>query len=266
MTRAIIAGAGSLPGAVFAADPSAIVVTLAGVPSEVPKGAQVLEARFEQLGKLFTDLNAAGVTEVVLAGAMTRPDLDPALFDGPTAGLAPALVAAMGRGDDALLRLVIAMIEDQGFPVIGAHEAAPGLAAPAGQIAGPDPDDALIADAHKAAAILNALGPLDVGQAAVVAGGLCLGIETVQGTNALLSFVADTRSGGPGGALVKLPKPGQELRVDMPTVGPDTIGQAARAGLKGIMVAAGQILIIDRAETVARADVHGLSLWAQDAG
>ena len=266
MVRAIIAGVGALPGVVFAADPSAIVVTLAGVPSEIPKGAQVVEARFEQLGKLFTDLNSARVTEVVLAGAMTRPDLDPALFDGLTAGLAPSLVAAMGRGDDALLRLVIATIEEQKFSVIGAHQAVPELLAGAGLIAGPEPGRLLLADARKAAAILRALGPLDVGQAAVVADWLCLGIETVQGTNALLSFVTETRADTTGGVLVKLPKPGQELRVDMPAIGPETVTRAAAAGLGGIMIAVGQVLVIDRDRTIDAATVRGLSLWAQDAG
>ena len=114
--------------------------------------------------------------------------------------------------------------------------------------------------------ILLALSPLDVGQGAVVAGGLCLGIETLQGTDALLRFVAETPEHlqrGAGGVLVKAPKRGQDLRVDMPAVGPDTVRNAARAGLDGIVVSAGKVVLIDRDATRAALEETGLFLFAR---
>lgn len=262
---AVIAGEGALPGLVLAANHGAWMVRIEGVEAQNP-GAPEIAARFEELGRLFDDLRAAGIETVCMAGAMTRPALDPMAFDPRMRALAPRLMAAMQGGDDALLRLVIAVFEEEGFAVCGAHEVVPGLTAGPGLLAGPAPDRAARDDAQRAAAILAALGPLDVGQACVVAGGLCLGIETVQGTDFLLEQVAATDPRlrrGAKGVLVKRPKPGQDLRVDMPAVGPDTLRRAAAAGLAGVSVAAGAVLILDRAATLAAADEAGLFLLSQ---
>lgn len=255
MTLAILAGRGALPGVLLEAEP-AIVVRFRGV--EVALDGPMIEARFEQLGKLFTDLNRAGVTEVCLAGAMSRPVFDPVAFDPLTAKLLPRLTAAMGKGDDALLRDIMAVIEEAGFAIRGAHEVRPDLVAAVGPLAG-DPVGDL--DAARGRAVLAALGPLDVGQAAVVAGGQVIGVETLQGTDAMLDFVARTAP-GTGGVLVKRPKRGQDLRVDMPAIGPDTVRGAARAGLKGIEIAAGTVLLLDRAAVLAACAECGVSLWA----
>jgi DUF1009 family protein len=262
---AVIAGSGALPGAVLSANHGAWMVRVEGVEAQNP-GAPEISARFEELGRLFDDLRAEGIDTVCLAGAMRRPALDPMAFDPRMQALAPRLAAAMQGGDDALLRFVVSIFEEEGFAVRGAHELVPGMVAEPGRLAGPVPQRAEREDARRATAILAALGPLDVGQACVVAGGLCLGIETVQGTDFLLDQVRRTDPAlrrGARGVLVKRPKPGQDLRVDMPAIGPATVRASAAAGLAGIVIAAGEVLILEREATVAAAAEAGLFLVAQ---
>lgn len=247
-----------------AAHPEAVRVVFHGV--EHAMQPPLAEHRFEKLSQLFDDLKSRGVTRVVLAGAMSRPALDPAQLDPFMMQLAPRLMAAMQGGDDAILRLIIAVFEEQGFEVVGAHELLPGMTVPDGLFAGPEPSEAALADASRAADILLALSPLDVGQGAVVAGGLCLGIETLQGTDALLGFVAQTPAHlrrGKGGVLVKAPKRGQDLRVDMPVVGPDTVKNAAAAGLEGLVASAGKVLIVDQDATRKALEDSGLFLMGR---
>lgn len=262
---AVIAGSGPLPGLVLGARHGAWMVRIEGVTAQNP-GAPEIAARFENLGSLFAALRAEGIDTVCLAGPIARPALDPMAFDAKMQALAPRLMAAMKGGDDALLRLVVAVFEEEGFAVRGAHELVAELTAEPGLLAGDPPDRAARDDAHRAAEILAALGPVDVGQACVVAGGLCLGIETIQGTDALLAQVAATDPRlrrGARGVLVKRPKPGQDLRVDMPAIGPETVAGAAAAGLAGIVIAAGSVLLLDREATVAAARDAGLFLLAQ---
>jgi DUF1009 family protein len=255
-TRAIIAGGGRLPELLLKDGP-AVVVVFEPQSAQAP-GHDVITARFERLGALFDDLATSGVTEVCFAGAMARPRLDPTAFDDVTKALMPRLMKAMAQGDDALLRDVAALFEDRGIAVVGAHAIRSDLVAEAGCLAGrPLPE----VDVARARAVLDALGPLDVGQAAVAARGQMLGIETLQGTDAMLDFVARTAPGS-GGVMVKRPKPGQDLRFDMPAIGPDTVRAAAAAGLCGIEIAAGAVLLLDPASVLAACAETGLSLWA----
>ena len=240
-------------------------MAFAGAQADLPEPAG-LEAEFERLGALFDALRADSVTDVVLAGGLSRPALDPSRLDEKTRLLAPRLMSAMGGGDDGLLRVAIGAFEEEGFAVRGAHELLPALTAAPGLLAGPEPDEADLADAKRAREILNALGPVDVGQGAVVAGGICLGIETIQGTDALLKFVAETspeRRPAAKGVLAKAPKPGQDLRVDMPAIGPATVERAAEAGLAGIAFAAERTLLIGREELRAAAETARLFLYAE---
>lgn len=260
----IIAGLGGLPAALLAANPDALCVGFEGADLDL-RDDQVTCYRIEHLGALFDGLRAGGVTRVVMAGRVDRPAMDPAQLDPLTLSLAPRIMAAIQSGDDGVLRFVIEMIEEQGFRVIGAHELLPDLTAEPGLLAGPAPGDAHLADIARARQILTALAPVDVGQACVVAGGQCLGIESLQGTDALLRFVADTpdelRRGG--GVLVKRPKEGQDLRADMPAIGPGTILAAQKAGLDGIAIAAREVLLIDRAELIRFCEEAGLFILAE---
>lgn len=131
-----------------------------------------------------------------------------------------------------------------------------------------EPTAADIADTDRAAAIVEGLGGLDLGQGAVVAQGLCIAVETLPGTGAMLDFVADHRDmrprpNGPRGVFWKAPKPGQDRRIDLPTIGPDTVDQAARAGLAGIAWQAGGVILLEREDAVERARAAGVFLWAR---
>ncbi|OWU83581.1 hypothetical protein ATO6_17065 [Oceanicola sp. 22II-s10i] len=260
----LIAFGGRLPVEV-AASAEVHVVTFAGVETLLTPTSGTAH-RFETLGRVVSELRSVGTERIVLAGSLKRPALDQTAFDSETRALATALSVAVKRGDDAVMRLVIGFFEGQGLEVLGAHEVAPHLVAEPGLVAGPAPADGHRADADRAEAILGALGPLDVGQAAVVAGGRCLGIETVQGTDAMLRQVAETPAHhrpDAAGVLVKWAKDGQDLRADMPAIGPVTVDLAARAGLAGIVVEAGRVLILDRAAVVAAAEDAGLFVLAR---
>lgn len=261
---AIIACAGALPVALAAAEPEALLITLAGIPSALEGRSR--RHRLERIGALFADMREHGVTRVVFAGALARPALDPSAFDADMTALAPRLMAALGKGDDGLLRTVIEVFEEQDFAVVGPTEVLPALVAAAGLHLGPAPNAAEEADIARAAQILYAIAALDIGQGCVVAGGQCLGIETVQGTDALLAFVAGTDPKyrrGFRGVCVKAAKAGQDLRIDMPVIGPRTVAAVASAGLAGLVVEAGKVMIIERDATFEAVGKSGIFLSAR---
>lgn len=264
---AILAGSGALPVEIFRARPDSILIGFHGVPTSlVGVSDSVEEFRFEKLGELFANLKKKGVSQVVFAGSMARPPLDPTLFDDVMHELAPRLLAAMQGGDDSLLRLVIDIFQEQGFGVLGAHEVLPEITAVAGHLAGSVPSERGLLDAARAADIVSALSPVDVGQGAVVENGVCLGIETVQGTDVMLANVARTIPKlrvRDGGVLIKAAKRGQDLRIDMPVIGPDTIAAVVAAGLSGIVIEADKVMILDRKKTLQLVESAGLFLIAQ---
>ena len=270
---ALIAGTGALPvllaqrleaeGAPF------LLAEMEGHPAEARPGWRVEAFCIEQLALLFERLHEAGMARVVFAGAVARPEIDPTRIDPKTAQFLPRLVAAFQQGDDALLRTVIALFEEAGFEVVGAEAIAPELVPGEGVLTTAQPSDADRKDAARAAEIVTAIGGLDVGQGAVVAQGLCLAVETLPGTDAMLRWVADVAAdmrpdpAGARGVFYKAPKPGQERRVDLPAIGPETITAAARAGLAGVVIEAGGVMILDREATLAEAERAGLFLWAR---
>ncbi|WP_259812163.1 LpxI family protein [Aliiroseovarius crassostreae] len=249
---AIIAGAGDLPRTLHAANPQALFVSLKGIDVTPPDGGDLAEASYEKLGALFRLLHRAGVKRVCFAGHVSRPKLNPLRMDMTTLALFPRLKAVLGKGDDTVLRLVADVFEEQGFEVVSASDVSSALTGQA-QNAGREMSAQDRADADRAFAILRALDPLDVAQCAVVAGGQCLGIESIQGTDALLSYVAQTPEKlklGAAGVFVKRPKTGQDSRMDTPTIGPETVRNVARAGLGGIVIPAGQVLVLDQPEVI----------------
>jgi len=268
----IIAGSGALPRLV-AEDCAArgrdyIIVQFEGVELGWLVDHPVIPAAFEKPGKLFKSLKAAGVSTVTMGGAMGRPRLNPLRFDATGLRLAPVVMAAMKSGDNSTLAIVAALFETEGFGVVGVHEAVPSLLAGEGVPTIAQPSDEDVSDADRAAQIVSALGAVDVGQGAVVAQGLCLGLESIQGTDAMLRFVAQNPARlpdkkGSKGVLLKRAKPGQDMRLDMPAIGPDTFTAAAAAGLAGVVAQAGQTLVLGQAQTVARANSLGLFLWVR---
>lgn len=272
---AIIAGRGALPR-LIAQDcarrgRSYRVVAFEGVALDWTAGEPVIAAVFEKPGRLFADLRAAGCGVVTFAGAISRPELNPLRFDLKMLRLAPKLMAGVKTGDDATLRLVAGIFEAEGLALRAPQEVLADLLAPAGVLSRAQPSEADRADAGRAAEIVAALGAADVGQGAVVAQGLCLGAETIQGTDAMLAFVGGTGAAhrpdpdGARGLLYKAPKPSQDWRADLPAIGPDTLRAAAAAGLAGVAVQAGGVLILERAAAIAAADAAGLFLWGREA-
>lgn len=271
---AIIAGSGALPRLLAEEcrrlHRGYVVVVFEGVTLDWAEGHPTVSAVYEKPGRLFAALRQSGVRDVTFAGGMVRPKLSPMRFDMKAIRLAPLLFRALRSGDDTALRIVAGIFEAEGLRVVGAHTLLSGLIARAGVLTKAAPSDGDRADAARALEIVRALGAVDVGQGAVVAQGICLGLETIQGTDAMLDVVA--RSGatyrpdpaGPRGVLAKAPKPGQDWRSDLPAIGPSTMDAAARAGIAGVVVQAGGVLILGEAETVARADAHGLFIWARD--
>lgn len=266
---AIIGGQGRLPmilaRALQDAGEAPLLAEMQGFPIEGAGEAQITRFRVERLALFLDHLHEAGVRRVVFAGAMRRPRLEPELFDPRSAQLVPQLVAAMQGGDDALLRAVVTLFEEDGFAVMGADQVAPTLLPAPGVLGAvtPRPEDER--DADRAARIVAALGAVDVGQGAVVAQGLCLAVEALPGTDHMLETIARLpRGDGPlGGVFYKAPKPGQERRIDLPALGPGTVERAARAGLSGVAFEAGGVLLIDRDEMIAAADAAGLFLWSR---
>ena len=271
-TLGIIAGSGVLPR-LIAEDCAArgqayLVVQFDGVALDWLGGHPTVSAVFEKPGKLFKSLKKAGVAKVTMGGAMGRPRLNPLRFDATGLRLAPVVMKAMKSGDNSTLGIVAALFEAEGFEVVGVHEALPSLLAAKGipTKVQPSPED--IQDVERADEIVAALGAVDVGQGAVVAQGLCLGLESLQGTDAMLRFVADNPvrlpdKNGSKGVLLKSPKPGQDMRLDMPAIGPDTFSAVARAGLAGVVVSAGETLVLGLEDSVTRADDLGLFLWVR---
>ncbi len=202
-------------------------------------------------------LRQAAVEAVVLAGPVPRPSLRTLKLDKR------ALKALLGYrrsplGDDKLLSLIVKELEGEGFRVVGVDSILEDLVAPLGPIGALEPDDDAWADIATACRAARALGALDVGQAVVVQQGVVLGLEAAEGTDALLARCATLRRDGPGGVLVKLKKPGQDRRADLPTIGPRTVEGARAAGLRGIAVEAGASLIVERAKVAQGADAAGM--------
>jgi DUF1009 family protein len=263
---AIIAGQGRLPAALAAGMSEPPLV--AALDGFAPEGLTVdLRFRVERLVPFLRALERDGVRQVIFAGAVTRPRLHPALLDEATASLLPRLMAAMAQGDDATLRVVIELFEEFGFSVVGVEQVAPALLPAAGVLAGSvSPRDE--ADAARAAAIVAALGAVDVGQGAVVAQGLCLGVEALPGTDALLAQVAGIGALRPDpargkGVFYKAAKPDQDRRIDLPTIGPETLRGVAAAGLGGAAFQAGSVICLDLAGMQRLATQLGLFLWSR---
>lgn len=260
----IIAGGGDLPVRLIEAARAAgrelyVLAIKNQADLALPDGIAHDWVRLGAGGKGLDLLRAAGVRDIVFAGRIKRPSLTALMPDGRTARFL-AKVAGKALGDDGLLRAVVTEFEAEGFRVIGAQEVFGGLLMTRGTLGRHTPDDTARADIRHGVKIARAIGALDIGQAVVVQQGIVLGVEGVEGTDALIERCGGLRREGPGGVLVKAKKPEQERRVDLPTIGPETVTRAAAAGLRGIAVEAGQALILDRAAVVAEADRLGLFL------
>lgn len=268
---AVIAGAGGLPREIAeAARASGRAVTIIALRGIADAAAYAdfphLVLGIGQLGSLLEALASRNLEEVLLVGSLTRPDISGLMPDAGLLRHLPELAKAMRGGDDQLLRGVITILEKRGLRVVGPGDVVPGLVAGVALMCGRKPETAIWDDARHGLAVLQAMSPFDVGQAAVVIGGRIVAIEAAEGTDAMLARVADLKARGKlrtgkaarNGVLVKVAKSGQDLRIDMPTIGPDTILNVAAAGLSGLALGIGEVLVVNKSETLARAQEHGL--------
>ncbi|GAB6053500.1 UDP-2,3-diacylglucosamine diphosphatase LpxI [Magnetospira thiophila] len=261
----IIAGRGDLPAWIIAACRErgrpyfVLAIENQTDPETVARDVPHAWIRLGGAGKGITLLRQAGVKDLVMAGGVTRPSLASLRPDMWSARFL-AKVGLKSLGDDNLLRALIAEIEAEGFHMVGLDDLLPSLLAPRGRLGRLEPDEQARIDLRRGWEVARGLGALDVGQGVVVQQGIVLAVEAVEGTEAMLARAGRLARDGLGGVLVKLKKPQQERRADLPTIGPATMDQAAAAGLRGIAVEAGGTVMLDRDEILVRADRLGLFL------
>jgi UDP-2,3-diacylglucosamine hydrolase len=223
-----------------------------------------------EVGKLFRSLRERGIAEIAIVGAMTRPELADLRLDWGALKRAVGIASLFRGGDNHLLVGIAKFFEGEGVRIVGVHQIAPQLLVPVGPLGAARPSAQALADANRGCALIAALSPFDAGQAAIVANGRVLAIEAAEGTDAMLARVADLRAShrlrfkGSAGVLVKAPKRDQDMRLDMPAVGLKTIEGAKEAQLQGIALAAGRVLIADRAAFARAADAAGLFAFGLD--
>ncbi len=253
---AIIAGGGEYPpllarlAAARGHDIFVAAIDGVGEPADF-SGCEAKTYRLGQLGRLLAELKRRQIQDIVMIGALPRPSFGALAPELSTLKYLPHFARAFQGGDDHLLKGVVSFFEGQGYRVHGPAEIAPGMTAQAGplgrRIAAPPAREAMT----RGFSLLSALSPFDVGQAAVVADHRIVAIEAAEGTDAMLGRVAELVARGKlridkgDGVLVKAPKESQDLRVDMPAIGSDTLRNVRAAGLAGIALKAGCVLVGD---------------------
>ena len=217
-----------------------------------------------QVGRLTRLMRSEGCREIVFIGGLVRPALSEIRLDWGTLRAIPAIAAALRGGDDHLLTGVSRIFERHGIRVVGIQDVAPELLMPEGSLTRRTPDAEAVADIAKARDLMRAISLFDVGQGVVVIDGHVVAVEDIEGTDGLLARVARLRAekrirAKPGrGVLVKMPKAQQDLRFDLPTLGPKTIDGVIAAGLAGIGIVAGRTLVAEVDVMTAKADQAGL--------
>lgn len=262
---AVICGGGSLPIEVArAAQRQGRRVVLLGLRGAAD--AEALSAFHHywigigQFGHLCRYARAEGCRDIVMIGSLVRPSLREVRFDFFTLRLLPRIIRAFQSGDDHLLSNIACLIEEQGFRVLGAHEVAPEILMPLGAMGHRQPTQSDWSDIQRGLALLRATGPFDIGQAAVISDNRVLALEAAEGTDQMLERLAELRRNGRirardgAGVLVKAPKPDQDRRVDLPSIGPRTVEGVKRAGLAGIAVVAGSTIVAETDRIVTAAD------------
>ncbi len=217
-----------------------------------------------QVGRLTRLMRAEGCGDIVFIGGLVRPALSEIRLDWGTLRAIPAIAAALRGGDDHLLTGISRIFERHGIRVVGIQDVAPELLMPEGSITRATPDADALADIARGRDLMRAISPFDVGQAVVVIDGHIVAVEDIEGTDRLLARVTQLRAdkrirAKPGrGVLVKTPKVQQDLRFDLPTLGPKTIDGIVAAGLAGIGIVAGRTLVAEADVMTAKADQAGL--------
>ena len=213
--------------------------------------------RIGQAGTGFKLMHEQNVQEIVMIGTIRRPTLADLVPDLRTAAFF-AKIGLKSVGDDGILRALINDIESENMRVVGIHEVIPDLLVKEGVLTKHKPDKQALADISRGIEVARELGKLDVGQAVIVQQGLVLGVEGIEGTDKLIERCGTYQRKGVGGVLVKLRKPQQDMRIDLPTIGTKTIENLHSAGMRGIAIHAGNALIVNEAEVIALADKYSM--------
>ena len=268
---AIVCGGGGFPAAVAEAARFAgqeiLLVGLRSIANEAITCFPHEWVRLGEIGGLLKLLKSRQISRMAFVGGLTRPELSELRLDWGAVKRLPEIARALKGGDDHTLRGIIRIFEAEGLEVVGVDAIAPALLAEGGVMVGATPDAQARADLDLALRLLDNLSAFDCGQGAVVANGRVIAIEAAEGTDAMLARVAQVRENGRfrargrAGVLVKAPKRGQDPRIDLPAIGPATIEAAGRAGLAGVAITAGRVLVLDRAEVAARAGAADLFIW-----
>ena len=261
----IIAGAGALPRMMMKACHQLgrpfFVVALEGAADDetiYDAGDAVAWARIGAIGRIIDLLRDNQVGEIVLAGKVPRPKITSLRPDMKGTKLLARVGTQLVTGDNDLLNNIVSFIEEEGFRVIGADQVMKELLAPEGLIGNIYPDKRAQADIEFGARIARDIGALDIGQSVVVQNNTVIGVEAIEGTDKLIERCGYLKIEDKGGVLVKVKKPQQDTRVDLPTIGIATIEKLAAAGLAGLAVEAGATLILDRRELARKADQLGV--------
>ncbi len=263
----VIAGGGSLPLRVVQAAsamgrPVHVVVLEGHGDPAAYVGQSHVTLRWGLAAQMLSWLKQHGVREVVLAGTVARPSLLSLRPDAASMKLIGRIGRAAFNGDDSILRAVMKVLGEEGFEVVGAQALLTGLLPEAALLAGPMPDDVARADIARGLAVCHAMGAVDVGQAVIVQQGLVLGVEAIEGTDALILRAGALKREGPAPILVKALKPTQSKLADLPTIGPKTVETARTAGLRGLAFQANGTILLERDATIAAAEAAGIFLLA----
>jgi DUF1009 family protein len=259
----IIAGSGNFPERLIAAalgeDREIFVIAFDG-ETDMPSITAVPHAwvHLGHIGHAIRILQQEGISEIVLAGKVRRPSLPSLRFDIQGLKLVSRIIKSQLYGDNAIFSTIVSFLEDSGFTVIGADSIFKELLAPEGVLGMLMPDDDNLRDIEIGARAASLVGSLDIGQAVIVQNSIVLGVEAIEGTDALMQRCAHLKREGRGGVLVKMKKPMQESRIDLPAIGVTTIINAHAAGLSGIAVEAEGAIIIDRQAVIDKANELGL--------
>lgn len=264
----IVAGSGAFPAAVAEAAGAegreVVLLLIRGFADPALERYPHRWFRLGSLGSVTAWARARGVREVVMVGALTRPRVRDLGFDFTMLRLLPRIARLFRGGDNHLLSGVLGLVAEQGFTLVGAHEVAPRLLLPQGVLGARQPSETQQADIARGLDVIRALGPFDVGQGVIVVDGLVAAVEAAEGTDQMLARYGEMRRSGRlrfaagKGVLVKAPKPGQDRRVDLPSLGSQTVTRAAEVGLAGIAFEAGGAIVPDAQALVEAADAAGL--------
>ena len=261
-TLGIIAGGGSLPKALIEACrqkkiPVFVLALKGQAEPDILDGTPGTFIRLGAVGKAFKLLKKANALKMVLIGSVRRPSLAE-IYPDWKAFCMMCRVGFRVLGDDSLLKIILSEVEHQGFQVVGIDTIMPELLAPQGIYGKVKPSAADMADIKRGIEVTKALGQVDVGQAAIVQRGLVLAVEGIEGTGELIKRTARLKRRGNGGVLVKVAKPQQDRRVDLPTIGPATVQSVFDAGFKGIAVESGSALLAESDAMMKLADKLGI--------